>query len=247
MHLMLGLLLHLPVVLMYHRVDVWAPDDPVSRSLTISPSQFRRELECLRQHGLRGVSVERAYALVRSQRSLSTIVILTFDDGYSDQYRYAYPLLKRFGDSATFFITAANVGIPRHLSWRQIRIMIAGGMSIGGHSLDHIDLSALDPAEQRHQIGTDLRDIVRYAHVIPLSFAYPGGTFDRATVRALRSLGILFGFTTDPRNARPLDRRYAIPRERVLDDTTIAGFEGLLQSMRLSIGAPYPQTHAFAR
>ncbi|MBV9028378.1 MAG: polysaccharide deacetylase family protein, partial [Candidatus Eremiobacteraeota bacterium] len=106
---LLGVLLALPIVLMYHRVDVAAPSDRISQALTITPTQFAAELQYLRDHHLRTMSVAELEADIRGGQSPANAVLLTFDDGYDDQYEYAFPILRRFGDVATFFVNVGSV------------------------------------------------------------------------------------------------------------------------------------------
>jgi peptidoglycan/xylan/chitin deacetylase (PgdA/CDA1 family) len=215
MHLLLALLLHMPPVLMFHQVDPHSPADRIGRALTISPAQFRAELDYLEKHHLRAVSVDDFLQAVRAHENTRDMVIFTFDDGYEDQYTQAFPILLEYGAHATFFITTANVGKRNHVSWPQIRTMQRSGMSIGGHSVDHINLAALSKSRQRREIDGCLAALRAHAHVNADTYAYPGGTFNRVTESILATEPIELAFTTDPSHVLGVAPRFEEPRVRI--------------------------------
>ncbi len=225
MHLLLALFLHLPVVLMYHQVDARAPSDAIGRALTVSPTQFSEELDYLASRRLRAVSVDDYLAAVRAHRATQDMVIITFDDGYVDQYTQALPILLQHHAHATFFITTGNVGRRNHVTWSEIREMKRSGMSIGGHSVEHIDLAALTPQAQRAQIEGCLTSLHERAGIDADTYAYPGGTFNRTTEAILAKEPVELAFTTDPSHQIGIEPRFEIPRLRVKDVTTLDVFQ----------------------
>jgi peptidoglycan/xylan/chitin deacetylase (PgdA/CDA1 family) len=221
MHLLLAILLHVPAVLMYHQVDPNVPRDPIGRALTVSPAEFGEQLDYLESRHLRAVSVDDYLEAVRWHEPTQDMVIVTFDDGYEDQYTQALPILLQHHAHATFFITTGNVGRRNHVTWEEIRDMKSKGMSIGGHSVEHIDLSALTPAEQRAEIDGCLAALREHAGIDADVYAYPGGTFNRATEAVLETEPIALAFTTDSSHELGLDARFEVTRLRVEDVTTI--------------------------
>lgn len=99
-----------PPILMYHRVDPVRPADHVGRELTVTPASFESQLEYLRAHGIAALSMAELEERLQHGQPLDHAVVLTFDDGYADQYTYALPLLHRFRDSATFYIVTGELG-----------------------------------------------------------------------------------------------------------------------------------------
>lgn len=229
MNLLLGLLLAFPIVMMYHRVDVAAPDDAISQRLTVSPAQFANELRDIHRMGLRTVGIAELARDVEAGESPQRTVLLTFDDGYSDQFQYAFSILQRFGDRATFFVNTATIGTPRHLSWREVETMARAGMSIECHGVDHADLATLASAAQGYQIDRCMRDLAAHLKAPILAYAYPSGSFDEETVALERQAGLLFGFTTDPRFQLHAGSPYEITRIRVMSGMSDAAFSQLLE------------------
>lgn len=213
---------------MYHRVDVAAPSDRISQALTISPTQFAAELQYLHEHHLRTMSVAELEADIRGGQSPTNAVLLTFDDGYDDQYQYAFPILRRFGDVATFFVNVGSVGTPRHMTWEQIGKMAQQGMSFGCHGVSHGDLAVMGVAGQEYQIERCVAVLSAQLHDNVIAYAYPSGAFDERTVRLEQQAGLLLGFTTDPRFQHDADSLYELTRRRVKNGMTIADFASLL-------------------
>jgi peptidoglycan/xylan/chitin deacetylase (PgdA/CDA1 family) len=234
MSLLLAVLLHLPVILMYHQVDAHAPSDSIGRALTITPVQLADELGYLERRHLHAVSVDDYLQAARENRPTRDMVILTFDDGYKDQYTQAFPILLQHHAHATFFITTGNVGRYNHVTWPEIEEMAKDGMSIGGHSVEHVDLASLTMEQQRAEIEGCLAAL--RAHGVSVdTYAYPGGTFNRATEMILTKEPVALAFTTDPSHEIGDQPRFEIARLRVKNVTTIAELSRELRSPPLAI------------
>jgi peptidoglycan/xylan/chitin deacetylase (PgdA/CDA1 family) len=213
-----------PPILMYHRVDVDHPADPVGRQLTVSPEQLQAQLAYLKAHGIRAISMAQMRARLTSGESLDDTVVMTFDDGYADQYTYALPLLREYGDAATFYIVTENVGTPRHLTWAHLRAMQSHGQDIAAHGLEHRDLSAMSDLEQQRQIDNSIGMLRAVLHAPVDSYGYPSGRFNRQTLRIVREAGVDFAVTTDPVYVMAPENRFELPRLRVRRDWTLAQF-----------------------
>lgn len=230
MSALLGVLLAFPVVLMYHRVDVSAPSDSISQALTISPAQFTRELQYLHGRGLRTIGIAELERDLRAHRPPAHAVLLTFDDGYLDQFRYAFPILHRFGDVGIFFVNVGSIGSAGHMTWPEVETMARAGMSIGCHGVSHVDLSTLDASAQGYQIDRCLELLGAHLHANVAAFAYPSGAFNAQTIRLEEKAGLSFGFTTDPRFQSDAQSPYELTRQRIKSGMTEADFIALLGS-----------------
>lgn len=238
MSALLAVLLLLPPVVMYHRVDAWSPGDSVSHRLTISPGQFAGELRDIHRIGLRTVGIDELVRDAQHGASPQRAVLLTFDDGYSDQFRYAFPILQQFGDRAVFFINTGTIGTPRHLTWSEVETMAKAGMSIECHGVDHVDLGESNAAEQTYEIDRCVQELRAHLHESVTAFAYPSGDFDAQTIGLERHAGVLFGFTTDPRFQTDARSPYQIARIRVVSGMNDAYFAGLLERIRAYVILP---------
>lgn len=124
-------------------------------------------------------------------------VRLTFDDGLLDQYKVAWPLLKKYGMHGTFYVIANHTdkGIlewgAKPMSWKQLYRMVADGQKIGNHSFSHLHMAELPLAEVEHEVLRN--DSAIYAHlaVHPNTFIFPFGSrtpeADKVALNAMRT------------------------------------------------------------
>lgn len=173
-------------VLLFHRVTDDIPED----GITVSTSRFRAMIRNLRQH-YRPISLSQLLGyLERKQIWPARTVVVTFDDGYRDNYEHAASILAEHAVPATFFVAVDAIGsecvMPwdEHLrgrvpwmDWSQVRELHAQGFEIGSHTLIHPDLGQLRGPRAWEEISeskTRLEDTLGAAVSL---FAYPfGGT-----------------------------------------------------------------------
>lgn len=215
---------------MYHRVDVDHPADRVGRDLTVSPAQFREQLAYLKAHGIQGISMAEMLERLERGQPLGHIVVLTFDDGYADQARYAVPLLRAFGDSATFYIVTGELGRPRHLTWPDVLSMAREGMDIAAHGVQHDDLSEMPPARQAYEIDDSVAALEHALRRPVESYAYPSGRFNRETLQLVMRANVPLAVTTDPVYVLPPETRFEMTRVRVRSDWSLPNFAHALQA-----------------
>lgn len=217
-----------PPVLMYHRVDVDVPRGTIARDLTITPEMLDAQLRYLRAHGLTPISMDEFERRYRSKEPTDRDIIITFDDGYADQYRYAFPVLERDRADATFYVVTRNVGRSAHLTWEDLHAMLAHRMDIEAHGETHDDLAVMPDSKQRYEIDGSIEDLKRRLRLKAVSsYAYPSGRFNLDTLRIERAAGIPVAVTTDARNViQPQDAlqvvRIRVRRAWTLDDFAAA-------------------------
>lgn len=162
-----------------------------SSVIAFPPQLFRVGMGKLHDAGYHTVSLLDAVdCLRRSQPFPQRAFVITFDDGYQTVYDEAFPVLQRYGMSATVFLTlgddktatpAARLpSFARHsmLSWREIREMQQGGINFGAHTLTHPNLTRL-PLDQLEAEIRDSKAIIEDVLDAPVAcFAYPYGRYD---------------------------------------------------------------------
>lgn len=214
------------VIFMFHRVADDAPRDATSRALTVPVAQFARELDALARAGIRTYTVAEVARALAEHRSLDGVA-LTFDDGRADGYDVIFPLLRRRGMQATFYVNSGTIDGPFHMTWKDLRAMRAAGMEIGCHGAHHLDLSTLAEAAQRAEIGDCLDRVSAHAGARPETYAYASGRYDATTLALLRGFGVRAAVTevTGPvkLGVDPLQ----LPRERIDRDTPVESFAAL--------------------
>ena len=98
---------------------------------------------------------------------------LTFDDGSADQ-NAAKSILASHGMKGTFYINSGRIGSPNYLTLQQLRDLSADGNEIAGHTVQHADLTTLDPNEATREICNDRVNLANWGFQ-PKTFAYPYG------------------------------------------------------------------------
>lgn len=100
------------IILSYHRINE-SVNDPLGMS--VSPSLFEKQLRCLKRF-FWPISLNKAIELIKSNKRLNkNYFVITFDDGYFDNYSSAYPILKQYGIPATIFITVDPINKRKDL------------------------------------------------------------------------------------------------------------------------------------
>jgi peptidoglycan/xylan/chitin deacetylase (PgdA/CDA1 family) len=107
------------VVLMYHRIGT-PPADPWQ--LAVSPRNFEEQLQVLQKMGI-VVSAPQLLQQLQEKR-LKRSVVITFDDGYTDNYHVARPLLEQYALPATFFFTPNRLGKEKEFWWDELENLI---------------------------------------------------------------------------------------------------------------------------
>ncbi len=221
-------------VLMYHYISVPpAGADIYRRDLSVAPDLFAAHLDAIQQAGYTTISL---YALLDHLTHGAPLpdkpVVLTFDDGYRDNYTNAFPLLRDRGLTATFFIVTDFIhdGRPEYLTWDMVREMYAAGMSIEGHGRNHVSLANKDNDYLIWQALGTYESIEVEIGVRPRFISYPAGEYDQRTIDIFRSATYWAGFTTKQGATHHSDDLFQMRRIRVRGTT---GPEELLRLLAL--------------
>lgn len=193
-----------PRVLMYHSV---LPTN-ASTGIVMDVQRFAWQIEWLARHGARFVTVSQLLA-TDDPRGM---VVVTFDDGYADNYWHAWPVLQRHGAPATVYLAPEIEGVER-LTPAMIRELQADGWEFGAHTVSHCHLPSASLEKARDEI-TDSRRAVEALTGRPCrSFAYPFGKYRPEHVEMVRDAGFESAVTTHKAIA-PLERvdRLELPR-----------------------------------
>lgn len=211
-------------ILMYHYVSAPPSNaDVIRRDLSVTPDQFESHLALLRQAGYETISLEQlAYALTQQAPLPPKPIILTFDDGYRDQYENAFPLLRKYGYTATFFIFTEPIDTYNvdYLTWEMVTEMHRAGMEFGSHSYRHSDLSGRDTDFLVYEILGSKEAIEQRIGEPVRFFSYPSGRYDDLTIRVLISANFWGAVTTEWGVEQSYKRRFETPRIRIRGNDT---------------------------
>ena len=198
-------------VLNYHQVE-----QKNGNPLTLWPDQFEAQMAYLADEGYTTITIDEMMDALENGTSLpEKPVIITFDDGYADNYEYAYPILKKYGFKATIFlIYDFTNAYPNYLTWEQIDEMKQSGLiRFESHTMTHANLAELDSADElRHEIA-DSHDLLSEKIGYDMHYiAYPGGRVNPEIEEITRAAGYRGGFTVHYGLSTPTEGRYQMDR-----------------------------------
>jgi peptidoglycan/xylan/chitin deacetylase (PgdA/CDA1 family) len=218
-------------ILMYHRIA--GAGARSLRRYRLSPAAFDEQLQWLREHGYRGVTLEEWQLACERRHPLpGRRVMLTFDDGYRDFAEQAWPLLTRHGFAATVFVVTGAAGRTSAwdagrgeaaplMGWDEIRSLRGRGVEFGSHSCTHAALCGLTNTELVHELVRSRRALEDQLGEPVSALAYPYGDLDGAVSHLAGACGYSFGFTCDPRHAELTERPLMLPRFEVRGELTV--------------------------
>ena len=166
-------------VVMYHQVKEVNP----SQADTVSPAMLRRQWEFMRQRGFQVVGLDTLVdAIEKGQRLPWKTVVITFDDGYVDDYTEVMPLIREYGYPVTFFISPEFFGREGFLNEEQILAMKNEGARFGSHGMTQAYLPDQDDEHLRYEIVTSKAQLENFLNQRIDFLAYPIGGLDRKSV-----------------------------------------------------------------
>ena len=179
-------------VLYYHSVRESADNE-----VTITPSMLRKQLKYIQDEGYTTLTTSKLkdYLLDNSPIPKKSIVI-TFDDGYMDNYYNAFPILKDLNMVATIFCITAKLDGSYYLSKDAIVEMSNYGIDIESHTVNHSKLNEMTYDKQLIELINSKKTLESITGKKVYSIAYPFGDFNNDSVRAAKNAGYTLGFTT---------------------------------------------------
>jgi len=200
-----------PPILNYHSID--NSGSPIS----VAPKEFEDQMNFLWKSGYTTITLrEYVNSMMMNKPVPSRGIVLTFDDGYKNNYDVMFPILKSFGFTATIFVVTGLVGktdswkkdegIPDLplLSWGEVLEMKKYGIDFQPHSHSHPLLTNLTPGEIRAEITTSKREIESRINERAEVFSYPYGKYDAKVIKILKEVGFKaavtsrFGWNDEP-------------------------------------------------
>ena len=212
-------------ILMYHAVHVMDPSEASNANLIVDPDLFEAQIKALSKAGYYFLTPEEAYkAFTENALPAKKVVWLTFDDGNEDFYTIAYPILKKYKAKATNnvitgFVKKGNAG---NLTVKQMKEMMAHGMSFQSHTVNHPDLSATDKATQKVELTDSIDFLENKLNTKVNTIAYPSGRYNQTTLDLAKKTYKL-GLTTNEGLASVKDGLLSLNRVRILPTTTAKG------------------------
>lgn len=211
-------------ILMYHAIHVMAPEEAANAGLIVHPETFESHLQALQDAGYYSLTPAEAYKALTENvlPKGKKVVWLTFDDSMADFYSNAYPLLQKYGFTATNNVITGSVEneVPGSFTPSQMKEMRDKGMTFEDHTVNHPDLEISDLASQEMELKDSKAFLDKYLNQKTTTVAYPAGRYSQDTLDIAESLGYKMGLTTNEGLASKADGLLSLNRVRINPTTT---------------------------
>lgn len=242
-------------ILMYHQVGDFEPMRR-HRANYCDRRRFAAQMALVARL-YRAIDLETALLGLAGQQPLPRrALVLTFDDAYENFAEHAWPVLERhrlpaivyaisgyLGRRAEWFAKDPGRPIPRLLSGARLRELHAAGAMIGSHTVDHLRLAELSPAQQRRQLADSRAALEDLLGAPVVHLCYPFGSFNATTLELAAECGYRSAVTCLRGAATPQDHPLALPRKAISFGDTLLGYVWKLSLKH----APTPELAAWRR
>jgi peptidoglycan/xylan/chitin deacetylase (PgdA/CDA1 family) len=181
-------------ILVYHQFS-----EDCSSPMCLSRRAFEDQMRYLKENDFRVISPDELLDFLTYKRGLpQKSILITMDDGYRSVYKIAYPILKKYGFTATLFIYTNFVGVSKMaITWDQLKEMKVDGFTIGSHSISHSDLTLqMDGETDTDVIARIKQELFGSKNIIDKKLgqntnilAYPYGKYNQRCVQIARKAG----------------------------------------------------------
>lgn len=208
-------------VLMYHSIAYEKGNE-----LRIPKEKFREQMRFLKEKGYTTLTLDELYEFfVNNSPVPEKSVVLTFDDGYVDNYTNAYPILKEFGFNAVVFIITNNIdNLKGYLTSDQIIELAKNGIEVQSHTVNHEKLSTLNYNKQLETLKNSKKFLENTLGRKISYIAYPYGNWNKNTIKAIKEADYKMAFTTSGTWSDKSDGIYTLDRVYISDNFDINEF-----------------------
>lgn len=194
-----------PPIIVYHSVD------ESGSCISIRPQDFEEQMRFIKEKGYKTLTASEFVNMLKRDIPMpDRSVILTFDDGFENNYSVAFPILKKFGLKATIFLTTDYISrkctwdkksdIPDLplLTWEMIKEMSESGIDFQSHTATHPHLPLLSDNEIRDELRRSRNIIKNKLGKDCNILCYPYAEFDKRVVYILKEEGYESAFAGHP-------------------------------------------------
>lgn len=226
-------------ILMYHRV-IKDNNEKGVHGTYVTIEQFEKHMQILKELGYETVTFKNFTKNKFKNRfdKNKKQIIITFDDGYEDNYKYALPILKKYNFKAVIYLVShldynrwdvENISNPEKrcelMSKEQLLDMQKYGIEFGGHTKTHVKLSRIEVEEAREEIIESKETLENLLGKKLISFAYPYGDLNDRIKQITEEAGYKFAVATDSGSVCFSDDLFQIRRIGIFPNITPFGFK----------------------
>ncbi|ERI08707.1 polysaccharide deacetylase [Aneurinibacillus aneurinilyticus ATCC 12856] len=204
----------------------------------ITPELFAHQMKILHDNGYTTITLQELEQFINKKISLPPkSVMITFDDGYLSNFKYAYPVLKKYHYKAVIFpITSSMKSRPEtfnpdklnYISWNEL-VPHSDVFEYAGHT-DRLHRTIGTMSFLLVKRSEDILIDLELSRILLNTryFAYPFGQYNKSTIRLVKEAGYRMAFTIHPGKVYPGTPAFEIPRYSVFSTTTIRQFKNMV-------------------
>lgn len=248
-------------ILCYHRFEERKITDPKKKQFGdiyfISPDMFEEHLKYLKDNKYNVIPMSEYVKFVEAGKGApSKTVVITIDDGYRSIYDKAYPLLKKYGYTATTYLYNNFLpGGKNALNVAQIKEMAADGFEFGSHTATHPILSLKQKTRKGKKYSMDDKEYLRFLDTEIIgskkyleektglsmeTIAYPYGAYSEEVIAFVEKAGYKAGFSVVPSYNTADTAKYALKRTMLYNNTDIERFKRIFEKKQIKVKSVYP-------
>lgn len=215
----------IPILMYHHIADLPLDATELQTTWTVSPKNFDAQMQYLARNGFRTISMAQLVAHLKHRQPLpAKPIIVSFDDGWQEQYATAFPILTKYGLSGTFFVYTRPLDHTEFMTWAQVRELVAAGMDVQSHSITHPHLRTLAPDAAFKEIAESKAILEQRLGKSVVAFCYPFGEYNNAIIEMVKRAGYESAVTLASGYRQRADELYTLRRIRVSYRDTLDDF-----------------------
>jgi peptidoglycan/xylan/chitin deacetylase (PgdA/CDA1 family) len=215
-------------VLMYHHVGPLPQNaDNIRKGLTVSTQEFDSQIKYLLEHKYKFLTLGELAQAIEAKKVPGKVVVLTFDDGYNDNFSEAWTVMQKYNVTGTFFLIVNKLGTSEYMSKDQAAQLQSGKNEIGSHSMTHPSLEKLKGLSLEREVKNSKEELEKIISGKVVSFCYPAGKYSEDAMKAVALAGYKMAVTTHSSTGMlNSDQLLEIPRYRI---SSSMSFEALFR------------------
>ena len=212
------------LILEYHSIGP-IPNNAKWPDLYVKQATFDKQIKILQDLGLKSISFIDAIDNLKAGNFDCTNVVLTFDDGYLDNFTVGEKL-NRINFGATFYIPTAFPGKKfddkgiTYMSWNDIKKLDSIGFEIGSHTVNHIDLALASDTSIQFEVSQSKVDLNKQLSKIPKTFSIPLGAYTTGVIGEIEKYKFE-GCVTSNRGLMDIEHIQKAPRIKIMENTDL--------------------------
>lgn len=226
-------------VIMYHRVVNDESEGGVHGTY-VTAKKFEEHLKFLKEHNYETITFKELLNIGYRNRFNrgKKYIILTFDDGYEDNYKIAFPLLKKYQFNCIIYLVSHltynkwDVEVPENpekrfplMTWDMIKEMQKYGIEFGGHTMTHQKLAHIPFEKAKEEIVKSKEVLEKNLGEKLVCFAYPYGDLNEEVKAFVKECGYSFAVATDSGDISFSEDLFQIRRIGIFPTINMFGFK----------------------